>query len=47
MVSAVWAALTSNGLAEEDEMAEENWLVDVDGWLAGRLSWCCGTLVWP
>ena len=36
MVSAVWAALRSNGLAEEDELAEEDWLVDVDGWLAGR-----------
>ena len=35
MVSAVWAALRSNGLAEEDELAEEDWLVDVDGWLAG------------
>ena len=28
MVSAVWATLRSNGLAED-------WLVDVDGWLAG------------
>ena len=34
MVSAVWAALRSNGLAEEGELAED-WLVDVDGWLAG------------
>ena len=35
MVLAVWAALRSNGLAEEDELTEEDWLVDVDGWLAG------------
>ena len=35
MVSAVWATLRSNGLAEEDRLAEEGWLVDVDGWLAG------------
>ena len=46
MVSAVWAALRSNGLAEEDELAEEDWLVDVDGWLAGidaltAVDWSC------
>ena len=35
IVSAVWATLRSNGLAEEDELVEEDWLVDVDGWLAG------------
>ena len=36
MISAVWAALRSNGFSEEDELAEEDWLVDVDGQLAGK-----------
>ena len=29
MVSAVWSTLRSNGLAEEDGLTEEEWLVDV------------------